>query len=128
MTTKYLTGMNRDSRGGKLNYRCRNPLVEQSFAEYMTRVNEGKRDVSNWFKGSGDLNHDIESLLRHVTDLEAIHNGLRVFKIKENGLEHTHYTRGEMKGEEVTAEDCLNAIRFNCGLYLIDYKQYVISK
>lgn len=122
--------MNRDDRHGKVSYRCNHPIIEHSFASYMEKSNRGKREITNWFTGSGNLDHDLDSLLRHVKDLEAKHHGLYVYKEKHvvKGLEHetTHYLHKPVKNlpkgwKEVSTEDCVNASRFNLGLYLLDY-------
>lgn len=131
MTTNYPNGANRDGRAGKVSYRCRNPIVELSFAKYMDKctylANGERREPDNWMKGM-DLTHDLDSLLRHVADLEALHHGYRVFKVKRDDVERTIYSNELVTSEqkdieviEVDREDTVNAIRFNCGVYLLDY-------
>ncbi len=126
----------RDSGEGKLNYYgFRHPLIEQSFARYMDehrKMADGTlRDANNWWKG-WDKEISLQSLVRHVEDLQAIHAGYMVIEVRRNGVEK-HYIEIE-KGTNflnsipedipvkiISAEDCLNAIRFNTGAYLLDH-------
>ena len=117
------TGGMRSSGEGKIEYfGFRHPLCELSFGKYMhkhqTCEDGSKRTSDNWWKG-WDENVSIQSMVRHIEDLQAIEAGYRVFKVKHFGGEETIYSPDItdyveiMKGQEVTKEDCYNAIRFN---------------
>lgn len=121
----FKTGATRSSNKGKNEYYgFRHPLIEKSFADYMRghQVQEdGKlRDSNNWWKG-WDSEISLQSMLRHVEDLTALHAGLRVWKLYTKDGEETIYSNKKPKGKvlEITKEDCLNAIRFNAGSYLL---------
>lgn len=136
MTRTFASGAIRDTSKGKISYLARNPIVEASFAKYMTEhsfMPDGtRRSMQNWFKGFG-LQEDMESLVRHVADLEAMHAGYLVYKARykdgreETMIESTDWLDHEAsKAEDMvslkraTIEDTINAIRFNCGVYLLD--------
>lgn len=130
MTRKFESGGIRDTSNGKISYLARNPLVEESFASYMTEhsfmPDGSRRSMQNWFKGFS-LAEDMESLVRHVADLEALHAGYFVYKNRSKlAHETTHILDKRLKvlpdgWKEVLVEDTLNAIRFNCGVYMVDY-------
>lgn len=120
---QFKSGAIRSSNDGKIEYYgFRHPLIEKSFGEYMLRhqvQEDGKlRSSDNWWKG-WDKEVSLQSLIRHLEDLTAIHAGYNVYKVRDKG-EKTIYTKDEMKGEKVSAEDCLNAIKFNCNAYLLE--------
>ena len=78
---------------------------------------DGKvRDANNWWKG-WDKEISLQSLIRHTEDLQAICAGYYVYEINGERV----YTKKEIKGHtSITEEDCLNAIRFNTGAYLLE--------
>ena len=83
---KFESGGLRDSSEGKLNYYgFRHPLLEQSFAKYMhehRKMTDGTlRDANNWWKG-WDKEVSLQSLVRHVEDLQAINAGYVVIEIR----------------------------------------------
>jgi len=129
---KFKTGGLRDSGEGKLNYYgFRHPLLEQSFAKYMHEhrkmIDGTLRDANNWWKG-WDKEVSLQSLVRHVEDLQAIDAGYEVIEVRRNGIEK-HYVRPELCTDflnsipedvpvkVVNAEECCNAIRFNAEAY-----------
>jgi len=124
---KYKTGSTRSNADGKIDYLgFTNPLTEHSYGKYMLkhRVQEDGelRDADNWWKGI-DQNATIQSLIRHTKDLEAIHAGYYVYKVRDKEEEKTVVSIKPLKAFkycEVTKEECLNAIRFNCGSYLLE--------
>lgn len=128
----------RDSSEGKLNYYgFRHPKLEQSFAEYMhehRKMPDGSlRDANNWWKG-WDKEISLQSMVRHMEDLQAIHAGYIVFETRDEMGIHKEYVYGidkacdrvndfkELKTDYkwITSEDCLNAIRFNTQSYLLE--------
>ena len=121
-------GATRSSSNGKIDWLgVRHPLVEKSFGDYMKRhrqTEDGKlRDFNNWF-GGWDEEISIQSMLRHVADLECIQAGLYVYKIRDKDEEITavYPCKQNKKGwEEVSKEDCYNAIKFNCNAGLLEY-------
>lgn len=133
---KFSSGAVRSNAGGKIEYYgFRNPLCELSFGKYMLKhqvQEDGKlRSSSNWWGGwSKDVS--LQSLVRHVEDLQAIHAGLTVIKVrnKKKEIETTYYLQpNELpyksgKDEEcevVSEEECVNAIKFNCNAYLLEH-------
>ena len=88
---KFKTGSIRDTNKGKISYYgFRHPLVEHSFGKYMLKHQkqaDGQlRSPNNWWGGwSEDIS--IDSLIRHAEDLQAIHAGLYVYKVRDNGEE-----------------------------------------
>ena len=128
MVRKFKSGATRSSSEGKIEYAgFRHPLCELSFGKYMNkhRVQEdGKlRESNNWWNGwTTDVS--LQSMVRHVEDLQAIHAGYNVYKIKSKDGEETVYTTSEYKGNgvaDITEEECLNAIRFNTQSYLLEH-------
>jgi hypothetical protein len=137
---QFKTGSIRDTNQGKISYYgFRHPLVEHSFGKYMLKHQkqaDGKlRSPNNWWGGwSEDIS--IDSLIRHAEDLQAIHAGYTVVKIRHNDEEITEYIKPVIKGDltfssistprgaivtEVTKEDCYNAIKFNCNAGLLEH-------
>lgn len=126
------SGAIRSSNAGKNEYYgYRHPLVEKSFGDYMKKhqVQEDgqEREAGNWWKGwSKEVS--LQSMIRHMEDLTALHAGYDVWKVyTEKGEETIYCLAGTVfntpKGsrvERVTREMCLNAIRFNSGAYLLD--------
>lgn len=126
---KFESGAIRDTSKGKISYLARNPMIEHSFAAYMTRhsvMPDGtKRSMQNWWKGFG-LEQDMESLARHFADLEALHAGYAVYKVKDENGERTiidpdGIAKLDLRYHVCTIEDTINAIRFNLGVYMLDY-------
>ena len=139
------SGAVRSSNNGKIEWLgVRHPLVEKSFGDYMkkhTKTEDGSiRSFRNWHMGWSE-EVSIQSLIRHAEDLQAIHEGYTVVKIRHNDEETTEYIKPVIKGDltysslstprgaivtEVTKEDCYNAIKFNCNAGLLEYlrKQY----
>ncbi len=130
----FKTGATRDTNKGKISYYgFRHPLVEYSFGKYMLKhqkqADGNIRKPNNWWGGwSEDVS--VDSLVRHAEDLQAIHAGLYVYKVRDNGEETVvlHYPYEEVfKGklpdnwELTTKEDCYNAIRFNCGSGILEH-------
>ena len=128
---KFESGGLRDSCDGKLNYYgFREPRLEQSFAKYMhehRKMADGTlRDANNWWKG-WDKEISLQSLVRHIEDLQAIHAGYVVLEIRnEKGVHKVYHdlSKNEPYTVEVddevkiiTAEECTNAIRFNAEAY-----------
>lgn len=123
----------RDTNAGKISYYgFRHPAVELSFGKYMLghqKCADGTmREANNWWGGWSE-NVSIDSMVRHVEDLCAIHAGYTVVKIRNEQSETTVYlqegqTINVSDKEEViyvTKEDCYNAIRFNCGSGLLEH-------
>jgi hypothetical protein len=128
---KFESGGLRDSSEGKLNYYgFRHPLLEQSFAKYMhehRKMTDGTlRDANNWWKG-WDKEVSLQSLVRHVEDLQAINAGYVVIEIRnETGVHKVYHDLStnepyvvdeEDDVKVITAEECANAIRFNAEAY-----------
>jgi len=135
-TTK--TGGTRSNASKKISYLgFRHPLTEHSYGSYMLKhqvQEDGKiRQPDNWWKGL-DPNDTIQSLVRHVTDLEALHSNLLVYKVR-------YKEKGEVEEETVilpytyekvfkkplpknwtktTQEDAGNAAKFNINSYLLN--------
>jgi hypothetical protein len=128
---QFESGATRDTASGKIEYHgFRHPLLEHSFGEYMNKhriqSNGELRDSNNWWKG-WDKEISLQSLCRHLADLEAIHAGYDVYKLKVDGVEKTEYVNkgfmpnGFGKHEFVSLDDCINAIKFNCNAYLLEH-------
>lgn len=133
---RFTSGAIRSQASGKIEYYgFRHPIVELSFGKYMLKhqkCEDGSiRASNNWFGGwSTDIS--LQSMLRHVEDLTALHAGLNVYKIRTEKGEETIYLAENqnlklpegvtLKNVEiVTIEDCLNAIKFNSGAYLLEH-------
>ena len=122
-------GAIRDISSGKINYYgVRHPLCEHSFGEYIRKSNEDEtgrpnREANNWWTG-WDKEVSIQSLNRHLEDLNAICCGMKVAKVRSNGRETTVYLPKDAKVPEgaklVSESDCCNAIRFNSMTYLLE--------
>ena len=118
----------RDTNKGKISYYgFRHPLVEHSFGKYMLKHQkqaDGKlRSPDNWWSG-WDESVSLDSMTRHLADLECIQAGLYVYKIRNKDEEITavYPCKQNKKGwEEVSKEDCYNAIKFNCNAGLLEY-------
>ena len=131
MIRKFENGATRDTTNGKFEYfGFRHPLVEQSFARYMhnhrTQSDGSLRDSNNWWKG-WDTNVSLQSMIRHMEDLQALDAGLVVVEIrhKDGSVEKVYATEPVSldKGDTLKAinrEECCNAIRFNSGAYLLE--------
>lgn len=128
-------GAIRDTSNGKYDYfGFRHPLCEHSFAGYMyehRKMSDGTlREPDNWWAG-WDKKISLQSMVRHLEDLQAIKAGLIVFEIKENGetikilLKNIDEANEKVKEWKklkidfkwITEEDCCNAIRFNADAY-----------
>jgi hypothetical protein len=122
---KFKNGAIRDTADGKLEYfGVRHPLIEQSFAEYMDRHRNlpdgSKRSSNNWWSGwSTDIS--LQSMVRHLEDLQALHAGLYAYEVRDKkGVRGVYSFKKLKEGTEITKEECLNAIRFNAGAYLLE--------
>lgn len=122
----------RDSDKGKIHYLgFRHPLVEHSFGQYMLRhqvcADGSIRKADNWWDGWSEQ-VSLDSMLRHVADLEALNAGYDVYKVRGKNGEKTIYqksgsilkTEKDEIVQKVDEEETLNAIRFNCGSYLLE--------
>jgi len=119
---KFQSGAVRSSAKGKIDWLgARHPLVEKSFGEYMKRHTKtedgGTRDFNNWWSG-WKPEISIQSMLRHVQDLECLHAGLFVYKVKLEDGEDTvvmPFKKDKLPSNwrQVDREECYNAIRFN---------------
>ena len=129
---KFISGAIRSSNNGKNEYYgYRHPLVEKSFGDYMKKhqvQEDGQERKSNNWWGGWDREVSLQSLIRHLEDLTALHAGYDVWKVYSDSGEKTVYClKGKpfnIKDNEkcicVTEEDCCNAIRFNSGSYLLE--------
>ena len=128
---KFATGGIRDTANGKLDYYgTRHPLLEQSFARFMqghSKMPDGSfRPTTNWWKG-WDKEISLQSLIRHLEDLQAINAGYCVIETRkaDGSVEKTYVNEetpvsGDIKTMHVIdAEDACNAIRFNAMAYLL---------
>ena len=126
----------RDTSDGKLEYYgFRHPLLEQSFAKYMhehRKMSDGSlRNSNNWWKG-WDKEVSLQSLVRHLEDLQAITAGYDVVEIRDSKGVRKEYLKTTDVGElnissvstehgavvkQITSEECCNAIRFNADAY-----------
>lgn len=130
MIRTFDSGGIRDTGGGKIEYYgFRHPLLEHSFGCYMKKHQKMKdgsmRESNNWWKG-WDTIISLQSLNRHVEDLNALHAGLYVYKERVGTDEITHVLLNEKKDlpenwHEVNFEDTLSAIRFNADSYKLQY-------
>jgi len=113
----------------KLSYDFYEPRVEQDLAVYLhahSFMPDGsRRSVSNWQKGMFGVKEDMQSLQRHLKDLEALTKGYSVFKEVEDGEEITHYIKDlnfvHPDWEEVTFVKACCAVRFNICVIHNDY-------
>ena len=127
------SGALRDVGEGKYDYYgFRHPLLEQSYAKYMHKhrqMPDGTlRDANNWWKG-WDTDVSLQSMVRHVEDLQALHAGLVVIEIRgKDGIRKVYHDLSnnepyqigkDEKFHVVTKEEALNAIRFNTQAYLL---------
>ena len=128
-------GAVRDSTQGKLDYfGFRHPKVEQLFAEYMERhqhLPDGStRQANNWWAGWDKL-ISLQSLVRHVEDLQAIHAGYVVIEVRgPKGVRKVYHDLSknepyiieeDEEAKVVSIEECCGAIRFNAGAYLLEH-------
>ena len=126
-------GAVRDTDIGKYSYfGVRHPLVEQSFAKYMeghqTLPDGSKREANNWWSGwSTDIS--LQSMIRHLEDLQALHAGYNVYEIRfKDGRVEKSYRKDKITGfpkyvgdvKVIDKEECLNAIKFNVNAYLLE--------
>ena len=110
----------RDTNEGKISYYgFRHPLCEHSFGQYMMKhqkcADGSMRQADNWWGGWSER-VSIDSLTRHVADLECLEAGLFVYKERSVFGERTVVSVKPIKGKEkelVTKEEAYNAIRFN---------------
>lgn len=115
------------------------PAVEQSFGRYMKKhqvcEDWSLREPDNWWWW-WDRKISIDSLTRHVKDLEAIRAWMFVYKIKrlidDEINEETRFEFNEIDTELLLAadsriksieivdeEEAVNWIKFNCNSYLL---------
>lgn len=106
---RFESGATRDTDQNKLDFEgFLNPLVDESFALFMhkhrVQPGGGLRSADNWQKG---IPKDVymKSLFRHFQHLRLLHRG---------------YEARNEKGNLVTLEGTLNAIRFNTQGYLLE--------
>jgi hypothetical protein len=112
VTKQFDTGATRDTDSNKLDYEgFISPLVEKRFAEYMhecrlRNIPEGQsiRSSDNWQKGI-PLDSYAKSLVRHVQEFRLIHDGFEAI---------------DEKGNVMSLENVLCAIRFNVDGYLFE--------
>ena len=132
---KFEGGAVRDSGQGKLDYYgFRHPKLEQLFAEYMERhqhLPDGStRQANNWWAGwSKDIS--LQSLVRHVEDLQAIHAGYVVIEVRGpqgvrkvyHNLSHNepYILEEDEEAKVIGVEECTGAIRFNAMAYLLEH-------
>ena len=125
----------RDSGDGKYDYYgFRHPKLEQLFASYMhehRKMADGTlRDANNWWKGwSKDIS--LQSLVRHVEDLQAIHAGYVVIEIRgKDGVRKVYHDLSknepyiieeDEEAKVIGVEECTGAIRFNAMAYLLEH-------
>ena len=113
------------------------PAVEQSFWKYMLKhqlcEDWSLRTPSNWWSW-WDKSISIDSLTRHVKDLEALEAWMYVYKIRSiEWIENTVFLFDELdidyamsnnknivSIDTVIKEDCINAIKFNCNAYMLE--------
>ena len=128
MLRQFDGGAVRDTANGKIEYiGFTDVLVEHSFGNYMLKhqtCSDGSlRQADNW-KSGWDTKISLDSMVRHVMDLRALHEGLHVYKMRLGDEERTHYSRKPLKAlkkDEIDIEETVNAIRFNCGSYLLEH-------
>lgn len=131
---EFKSGATRSSSSGKISYfGFRHPLCELSFGKYMLKHQKQEdgnlREPDNWWKG-WDKKISLDSMVRHVEDLQAIYSGQIVIKSRKNDVETTYYLKPselpyvkyeDEEVEVVSEEDCVNAIRFNTQSYLLNH-------
>lgn len=141
----FKTGANRNSSDGKFAYKdFINPLNEYEFAKYMhgkRLLKDGTyRDGDNWQRGI-DKDSLLDSLTRHVKELELLHMGYILIQYEDENGEHTEvigkddleYMQALLDGFErmnvpyhtVQRLDVLNAIRFNSEAYKLQELGYL---
>jgi hypothetical protein len=122
----------RDTSNWKIHYYgFTHPAIEHSFGRYMLahqkQADCKMRESDNWW-GTWSMDVSIDSLTRHVKDLEALHAWMKVYKarlIDDNWEEYedTIFSFEEIPWavniKEVFKEEVLNSIRFNSGSYLL---------
>lgn len=128
-------GAVRDSGAGKLDYYgFRHPKIEQLFAEYMERhqhLPDGSiRKGYNWWAG-WDKEVSLQSLVRHVEDLQAIYAGYVVIEIRgKDGVRKVYHNlsknepyiiEDDEEAKVIGVEECCGAIRFNAGAFLLEH-------
>jgi len=144
MTRTFETGANRNSSDGKYQYsKFINPLNEYSFAKYMhgkRQLADGTlRDGDNWTHGI-DQESLIDSLTRHVKEVELLHLGFTLVQYTDEDGEHTevfntleeatvYISLDRDKGFTIVKiEDVLNALRFNSEAYKLQELGYKKAK
>ena len=123
------SGATRTSEQGKFAYEgFLNPAVLAVFANYMHKHRIQKdgtlRASDNWQKGM-DKTICMESALRHMMDMWAIHRGYSAWKEPlSTGGEKTHYVLPgtEVQGDwrEIHLYDALCGIMFNTQAYILE--------
>jgi len=110
------TGASRSQGEGKLQYAgYESPLVTNAFAQYM-RAHQYQKDgkiraADNWQQGI-PLNRYLDSLVRHVMDLQLAHAGF--WKLTALYQENPEFSEADL----ITETLC--AIRFNVSGYLFE--------
>lgn len=112
----------RDTDKGKIHYYGFNhPLCEHIFGKYMmfhqTCADGTMRKADNWWSVWSE-EVSLDSLTRHVKDLECLQAGLYVYKVRDDDGEYTvvlpeRKTKLKKNEKEVTKAECYCAIRFN---------------
>lgn len=144
----FSSGANRNSSLGKFTYKdFINPLNEYSYGKYM----DGKRvladgtirDGDNWQKGI-PKDSLLDSLTRHIKELELLHLGFVVIQYTDEKGEHTEVFQDQevnefkafveildskdIKWHFIELEDVLNAIRFNSEAYKLQVLGYKLME
>lgn len=105
------------------------PLLDHSYAKYMNKhrlQEDGQlRTSNNWWNG-WSTEVSLQSMVRHMEDLKALHAWLYVYKVLWFNGETTTVSIDPIEdlewfGAAVTIEEVLNAIRFNTQSYLLEY-------
>lgn len=132
---KFEGGAVRDSNLGKLDYYgFRHPKLEQLFAQYMDdhrHLPDGSlRNANNWW-ATWDKEISLQSLVRHVEDLQAIQAGYVVIEIRSTkGVRKVYHDLSnnepyiieeDEEAKVISVEECCSAIRFNSQAYLLKH-------
>jgi len=132
---EFSTGALRDTSSGKVEpIGFTDSKVEMSYFDYMQshrKMKDGTiRDSDNWKKGFG-LDVTMHSFSRHARDLEAIHQGYKVYELDYEGEISKHYLlESEISAFEtcydgmfkiIDKEECINACKFNLNAHLKEY-------
>ena len=118
---EFVTGATRDSEDGKIDYEgFISPVVLERYGQYMhmhRKQADGKlRDSDNWQKHFGENHFAVcmKSMWRHFVDLWFLHRGYKRYDKKD--------------GHEITKDEAICAILFNCIAYLDKFLKDKLSK